>query len=71
MKVTQLRDLEFNDFPLENFVDAGKVANEGDPQLKAAADIELYNLEKRALYKLIMIQKTKILPVKILMTIPA
>ena len=45
----KLRDLEFNDFPLENFVDAGKVANEGDPHLKAAADIKLYNLEKRAI----------------------
>ena len=30
-------------------MDAGKVANEGDPQLKAAADNELYELEKRAI----------------------
>ena len=30
------------DFPLEQFSNAGKVANEGDPQLKAAADTELY-----------------------------
>ena len=29
--------------------DAGKVANEGDPHLKAAADNELYELEKRAI----------------------
>ena len=45
----KLRDLEFKDFPLEHFVDAGKVANEGDPHLKAAADTELYNLEKRTI----------------------
>ena len=43
------RDLQFGDFPLEQFSDAGKVANEGDPHLKAAADTELYNLEKRAI----------------------
>ena len=48
-KSKKLRDLEFNDFPLENFVDAGKVVNQGDPHLKAAADIKLYNLEKRAI----------------------
>ena len=41
--------LEFKDFPLEQFSDAGKVANEGDPHLKAAADTELYNLEKHAI----------------------
>ena len=45
----KLRDLEFKDFPLEQFSDAGKVANEGDPQLKVAADTELYNLEKHAI----------------------
>ena len=45
----KLRDLEFKDFPLEQFSDAGKVANEGDPHLKAAADTELYDLEKRAI----------------------
>ena len=45
----QLRDLEFKDFPLEQFSDAGRVANEGDPHLKAAADTELYDLEKRAI----------------------
>ena len=45
----KLRDLEFKDFPLEQFSDAGKVANEGDPHLKVAADTELYSLEKRAI----------------------
>ena len=43
------RDVHFGDFPLEQFSDAGKVANEGDPQLKAAADMELYEIEKRAI----------------------
>ena len=43
------RDVYFGDFPLEQFSDAGKVANEGDPQLKAAADTELYEIEKRAI----------------------
>ena len=45
----KLRDLEIKDFPLEHFVDAGRVANEGDPHLKAAADTELYDLEKRTI----------------------
>ena len=45
----KLRDVQFGDFPLEQFSDAGKVANEGDPHLKAAADTELYDLEKRAI----------------------
>ena len=45
----KLRDVQFGDFPLEQFSDAGKVANEGDPQLKAASDTELYDLEKRAI----------------------
>ena len=45
----QLRDLEFKDFPLEQFSDGGRVANEGDPHLKAAADTELYDLEKHAI----------------------
>ena len=45
----KLRDLQFGDFPLEQFSDAGKVANEGDPHLKAAADTELYDLEKCAI----------------------
>ena len=43
------RDVHFGDFPLEQFSDAGKVANEGDPQLKAAADMELYEIEKHAI----------------------
>ena len=43
------RDVHFGDFPLEQFSDAGKVANEGDPQLKAAADTKLYEIEKRAI----------------------
>ena len=45
----KLRDVQFEDFPLEQFSDAGKIANEGDPQLKAAADTELYDLEKHAI----------------------
>ena len=43
------RNVQFGDFPLEQFSDAGKVANEGDPHLKAAADTELYEIEKRAI----------------------
>ena len=42
-------DVHFGDFPLEQFSDAGKVANEGDPHLKAAADTELYEIEKRTI----------------------
>ena len=49
MKTRKLRDVQFGDFPLEQFSDAGKVANEGDPHLKAAADTELYDLEKHAI----------------------
>ena len=45
----KLRDVHFEDFPLEQFSDAGRVANDGDPQLKAAADTELYDLEKRTI----------------------
>ena len=45
----KLRDVQFEDFPLEQFSDTGRVANEGDPHLKAAADTELYDLEKRAI----------------------
>ena len=45
----KLRDFQFENFPLEQFTDAGRIANEGDPQLKAAADTELYDLEKRAM----------------------
>ena len=43
------RDVHFGDFPLEQFSDAGKVANEGDPHLKAAANTELYETEKHAI----------------------
>ena len=45
----KLRDVQFEDFPLEQFSEAGKVANEGDPHIKAAADTELYDLEKRTI----------------------
>ena len=45
----KLRDVQFGNFPLEQFSEAGKVANEGDPHLKVAADTELYDLEKRAI----------------------
>ena len=45
----KIRDIEFDNFPLEQFADAGKVANEGDPHLKAAADNELYEIEQRAI----------------------
>ena len=45
----KLRNVQFEDFPLEQFSDAGRVANEGHPYLKAAADTELYDLEKRAI----------------------
>ena len=45
----KVRDVQFGDFPLQQFSDAGKVANEGDPHLKAAANMELYDLEKRAI----------------------
>ena len=45
----KLRDVQFGNFPLEQFSEAGKVDNEGDPHLKAAADTELYDLEKHAI----------------------
>ena len=45
----KIRDINFQNFPLEQFSDAGKVANKGDPQLKTAADNELYELEKHAI----------------------
>ena len=48
-KNKKLRDVQFEDFPLEQFSDASRVANEGDPHLKAAAETELYDLEKRAI----------------------
>ena len=31
----KLRNINYKNFPLKRFSDAGKVANEGDPQLKA------------------------------------
>ena len=44
-----LRDLEFYNFPLEHFSDAGKIANKGDPHLLNAANCELYELEEHAI----------------------
>ena len=67
----KLRDVQFEDFPLEQFSEAGKVANEGDPHLKAAADTELYDLEKRAIQIDIDKHEYGTVPVKTLMTIPA
>ena len=45
----KLQNIKFQNFPLEQFSEAGKVANEGDPHLKALADKELYELEKCAI----------------------
>ena len=45
----KMGDIQFENFSLEQFAEAGKVANEGDLHLKTAADIELYELEKRAI----------------------
>ena len=45
----KLRDLEFYNFPLEHFSEAGKVANLGDPHLRNAANTELYEFEQRAI----------------------
>ena len=45
----QEKHVQFDDFPLEQFSDTGRVTNKGDPQLKAAAETELYELEKRAI----------------------
>ena len=45
----EMRNIEFQNFSLEQFSDAGKVSNEGDPHLKLAADTELYNLEEHAI----------------------
>ena len=45
----RLRDLEFYNFPLEHFSEAGKVANDGDPHLCNTANCELYELEERAI----------------------
>ena len=33
----KFRDLEFKDFPLEQFSDAGKVANEGDSSFEGSS----------------------------------
>ena len=44
-----MRNIKFQNFPLEQFSEAGKVANEWDLQLKAAADNKLYELEKHAI----------------------
>ena len=60
------RNVHFGDFPLEQFSDAGKVANEGDPHLKAAADTELYEIEKQK-YKLILKNMNMTIPVDALM----
>ena len=65
----KLRDVQFEDFPLEQFSDAGRIANEGDPQLKAAADTELYDLEKCAIQ--IDINTNMKIPVITLISIPA
>ena len=45
----KLRDVQFDDFPLEQFSDAGRVANEGDPHLKTTANTKLYDLEKHTI----------------------
>ena len=63
------RDVHFGDFPLEQFSDAGKVANEGDPQLKAAADKELYEIEKRAIQIDTGKNLNRTIPVDTLMTL--
>ena len=69
--IYDISELELLNFPLEQFSDAGKVANEGDPHLKIAADTKLYNLEERAIqiyHSLIIVIK---IPGKILMKMPA
>ena len=45
----KLRDVQFGNFPFEQFSEASKVANEGNPHLKLEAYTELYDLEKRAI----------------------
>ena len=45
----KMRDIEFHNFPLEQFSEAGKVANHGNPHLQLAADTELYEIEQRAI----------------------
>ena len=56
------RDVHFGDFPLEQFSDAGKVANEGDPHLKQQPIRNCMKL-KSALYKLILKNMNLIIPV--------
>ena len=40
---------EFDYFPMEQFKDAGIVINDKDPELKLAAQAELYTLEQQVL----------------------
>ena len=40
---------EFYYFPMEEFKDAGVVINNKDPELKLAAQAELYTLEQQVL----------------------
>ena len=40
---------EFDYFPMEEFKNAGIVTNKNDPELKSAADAELFNIEQQVL----------------------
>ena len=40
---------EFDNFPMEEFKDAGVVSNDNDPELKLAAQAELFTLEQQVL----------------------
>ena len=40
---------EFDNFPMEEFKDAGVVTNQNDPGLKSAADAELFTIEQKVL----------------------
>ena len=40
---------EFDNFPMEEFKDAGVVSNENDPNLKLAANAELFTKEQQVL----------------------
>ena len=40
---------EFDNFPMEEFKDAGVVTNQNDPELKSAADAELFTIEQKVL----------------------
>ena len=40
---------EFDNFPMEEFKDAGVVTNHNDPKLKSAADAELFIIEQKVL----------------------